>query len=45
MALEVTRETFGAGVASSPGMVLVNFWGPACAPCLALMPQGGGTAG
>jgi thioredoxin 1 len=38
MALDVTKETFGAEVESSPGMVLVDFWGPACVPCLALMP-------
>ena len=45
MALDVTKETFGAEVESSPGMVLVDFWGPACAPCLALMPYLGELAG
>jgi thioredoxin 1 len=38
MALEVTKETYHAEVESSPGLVLVDFWGPACVPCLALMP-------
>ncbi|MEN6319792.1 MAG: thioredoxin family protein [Syntrophaceae bacterium] len=38
MALEVTKETFHAEVESSSGLVLVDFWGPACVPCLALMP-------
>lgn len=38
MALDVTKETFGTEVESSPGLVLVDFWGPACVPCLALMP-------
>jgi len=32
MALDVTKETFVAEVESSLGMVLVDFWGPACAP-------------
>lgn len=38
MALDVTKETFGGEVESSSGLVLVDFWGPACVPCLALMP-------
>jgi len=38
MALEVTKENFSSEVESSPGSVLVDFWGPACVPCLALMP-------
>lgn len=38
MVLEVTKESFHTEVESSQGLVLVDFWGPACVPCLALMP-------
>lgn len=36
MATDATVETFGPLVAE--GNVLVDVWGPRCAPCLALMP-------
>ncbi len=36
---EVTTENFEQEVVKSPGPVLLDFWGPQCAPCLALMPQ------
>jgi thioredoxin 1 len=36
MAVDATPETF-AGLVES-GNVLVDFWGPRCQPCLALMP-------
>jgi thioredoxin 1 len=36
MAVDATPETFAALVAD--GDVLVDFWGPRCQPCLALMP-------
>lgn len=36
MPVDATTETFGSLV--SEGNVLVDFWGPQCAPCLALMP-------
>jgi thioredoxin 1 len=36
MGIEATPETFGSLVAD--GNVLVDFWGPRCQPCLALMP-------
>lgn len=36
MAVDATPETFGGLVAE--GNVLVDFWGPRCQPCLALMP-------
>jgi thioredoxin 1 len=36
MAVEATPETFSDLVAE--GNVLVDFWGPRCQPCLALMP-------
>lgn len=37
--LEVSSETFTQEVLQSEKPVLVDFWGPRCAPCLALMPQ------
>lgn len=36
MPVEATPETFSSLVAE--GNVLVDFWGPRCQPCLALMP-------
>lgn len=36
MAVDATIETFQALVAE--GCALIDFWGPRCAPCLALMP-------
>lgn len=36
MAIEATTEAFGELIGA--GKVLVDFWGPGCAPCLALMP-------
>lgn len=35
---EVTSETFPHEVLSADRPVLVDFWGPRCAPCIALMP-------
>ena len=35
--MEATREDFHDLVAD--GVVLVDVWGPSCAPCLALMPH------
>jgi len=35
----VTAETWEALVAKAPGLVLVDFWGPQCEPCLAMKPQ------
>jgi len=37
MAVEATTEAFGELIRE--GEVLVDFWGPNCAPCLALMPM------
>ena len=34
---EVTKDDFREAVAN--GWVLVDVWGPACQPCLAMMPQ------
>ena len=36
--LEITKENFEAEVLKSPLPVLVDFWGPRCAPCLGLLP-------
>jgi thioredoxin 1 len=36
MAIDATPETFAELVAD--GNVLVDFWGPRCAPCIAMMP-------
>ena len=37
--LEVDSATFVTEVVQSQQPVVVDFWGPRCAPCLALMPQ------
>ena len=37
--LEVNSGTFDEEVLRSGPPVVVDFWGPRCAPCLALMPQ------
>jgi thioredoxin 1 len=39
MAIEVNSDTFEKEVVLSNTPVLVDFWGPQCAPCLALMPK------
>lgn len=36
--IDVSTESFEAEVGQSDSPVLVDFWGPRCAPCLALMP-------
>ena len=36
---EVSGDTFQEEVLESSCPVVVDFWGPRCAPCLALMPQ------
>ena len=38
MAKEVNGDTFDKEVLQSNKPVLVDFWGPRCGPCLALMP-------
>lgn len=38
MPQEVNKDNFETEVESVQGFVLVDFWGPACQPCLALMP-------
>jgi thioredoxin 1 len=44
MGIEVNSETFEKEVVRSEVPVLVDFWGPQCAPCLALMPKVEGLA-
>jgi thioredoxin 1 len=38
MLKEVTKDNFDQEVVQSQQPVLVDFWGPRCGPCLALMP-------
>ena len=44
MAIEVNSDSFEKEVIQSEVPVLVDFWGPSCAPCLALMPHVEGLA-
>jgi len=37
--LELNTDNFAAEVEQSPVPVVVDLWGPQCAPCLALMPE------
>jgi thioredoxin 1 len=39
MAIDLSSDIFDDEVVKSAVPVLVDFWGPKCAPCLALMPQ------
>ena len=39
MAIDLSSDIFEQEVIKSSVPVLVDFWGPKCAPCLALMPQ------
>ncbi len=38
MAVEVNKDNYDAEVLQSKLPVVVDFWGPQCHPCLALMP-------
>ncbi len=38
MALDLTRDNYEAEVLQAKEPVMVDFWGPQCRPCLALMP-------
>ena len=38
MPVELDRDSYESEVLESKGLVLVDFWGPRCVPCLALMP-------
>lgn len=37
--IELTKENCDVEVKESELPVVVDFWGPACGPCMALMPQ------
>jgi len=37
--LEVHKDNFEAEVLQAEGLVLVDFWGPKCESCLAVMPD------
>ena len=39
MPIELNRDNYEAEVNESDLPVLVDFWGPKCGPCLALMPS------
>ena len=39
MAIDLSSDRFEQEVLKSNVPVLVDFWGPKCAPCLALMPE------
>ena len=36
---EITKENFEAEIKNSPIPSVLDFWGPKCGPCLALMPK------
>ena len=38
MAIDVNKENYDTEVLNAKGAVMVDFWGPQCRPCLALMP-------
>ena len=38
MEIEVNKDNFEEVVVSSKGLFLLDYWGPSCQPCLALMP-------
>ena len=38
MAIDVDRDNYDKEVLEAKGLTLVDFWGPKCVPCLALMP-------
>jgi len=38
MAIDVNRDTYETEVLQSELPIMVDFWGPQCRPCLALMP-------
>ena len=44
MAIEVNAASFEKEVVQSDKPVMVDFWGPRCGPCLALMPKVEGLA-
>jgi thioredoxin 1 len=39
MLQDVNEENFDRTVSEDSGAVLIDFWGPRCQPCLALLPE------
>lgn len=39
MLLEAHKDNFDVEVLQAEGLVLVDYWGPKCEPCLAVMPD------
>ena len=39
MPVDLTKENCDAEVKEASGLVVMDFWGPACGPCMALMPK------
>ena len=39
MPIDLTKENCDVEVKESPLPVVVDFWGPSCGPCMALMPK------
>ena len=39
MSLDINRDNFENEISASEKPVMVDFWGPQCKPCLALMPS------
>jgi len=37
--LELNKDNFEAEVTNYEGIVFVDYWGPKCAPCIALFPE------
>ncbi len=37
--IEIDKDNFAQEVEQYPGPVVLDFWGPQCAPCLALLPD------
>lgn len=37
--INITRENFDAEVKAHDGLVIVDYWGEGCVPCMALMPD------
>ena len=38
MAIELNRDNYESETSNMKGPLMVDFWGPQCRPCLALMP-------